>query len=59
MEDWFVNENGESVTLIFKEGQVVVKKADFNRAAGTMFNSTFEEVAHDYALSFKIYRTVV
>lgn len=58
MENWFINEDGESVTLIFKEGQVAVKKTDFNRAAWTMFNSTFEEVVRDYALSFKIYRTI-
>ena len=58
MENWYFNKDGETVTLLFNEGEVVVKRTDFNRAAGTMFNSTFEEVAHDYALSFKIYGVI-
>lgn len=47
MLEWKENEN-DTVTLQYKEGEVVVSKTDFNRAFGAMVNATYGEVARDY-----------
>ncbi len=49
MKNWVDNGNG-TVTLEYADGFVIVSKEDFNRAFGTMLNSTKQEVEHDFAL---------
>ena len=49
MKNWIDNNNG-TVTLEYEDGNVVVKKEDFNRAFGTMINSTKQEIERDFAI---------
>lgn len=47
--DWKKNGNG-TVTLIYSDGEnVTVDEKDFDRAFGTLINSTKEEVKRDFA----------
>ena len=49
MKDWIINENG-TVTLRYEDGDVVVNKKDFDRAFGTMINSTKQQVEKDFSI---------
>ena len=50
MENWHINAD-KTVSLQFDEGTVIVKKEDFDRAFGTMINSTKDEVEKDYGIN--------
>ncbi len=49
MVKWTINPDG-TVTLHYKDGVVIVKKEDFDRAFGTMINSSKQDVKRDYGL---------
>lgn len=45
------NVDGDKVVLNYSDGTVInVKKADFDRAFGTIVNATKEEVQRDFAI---------
>lgn len=50
LTNWKKNENG-TATLIYSDGEnVTVDEKDFDRAFGTLINSTKEEVKRDFAV---------
>ncbi len=49
MKDWIVKNDG-TVVLKYEEGDVIVRKEDFNRAFGTMINSLREDIIRDFAI---------
>ena len=49
MTNWKKNGNG-TATLIYSDGEkVTVDEKDFDRAFGTLINSTKEEIKRDFA----------
>lgn len=49
MLNWKIIEN-DKVKLTYEEGEIIVKKSDFDRAFGTMINSSYEDIKRDFAI---------
>ena len=53
MKSWTDNKNG-TVTLYYEDGEVVVKKTDFDRAFGTMVNNSREDIERDFGIKVAV-----
>ena len=49
IKSWVVNTD-QTVTLFYEDGPIDVSKEDFDRAFGTMINSSKQDVERDYGI---------